>query len=102
MNGAFFKKISFFSEPIPAEIDTERRGPPPGVVDFDAANADDHNQVSDYVMDVFQYYKNREVRRREQGQWIEWLRELLFKTFYFAYRFSSACPTTCAPGSNPT
>jgi hypothetical protein len=38
---------------------------PPNVVDFDAQNADDPNQVSEYVNETFQYYKNREVRRQE-------------------------------------
>lgn len=35
---------------------------PPGVVDFDAQNMDDPSQASEYAMETFQYYKNREVR----------------------------------------
>ena len=35
---------------------------PPGVEDFDAENANDPYQVSDYAMDIFDYLKDREVR----------------------------------------
>lgn len=33
---------------------------PLGVVDFDAQNMDDPSQASEYAMETFQYYKNRE------------------------------------------
>ena len=35
--------------------------PPPGVEDFDLLNWNDPNQCSEYAMDIFYYYKNREV-----------------------------------------
>ncbi len=34
--------------------------PPPGVIDFDKENWDDPNQVSEYAMDTFYYYRHRE------------------------------------------
>lgn len=34
------------------------------MIDFDALNAEDPNQVSEYVAETFQYYKDREVRSR--------------------------------------
>jgi len=36
--------------------------PPPGVDDFDAENEDDPNQVSEYVKEIFKYYKDREEK----------------------------------------
>ena len=38
--------------------------PPPGVEDFDAKNWNDPNQCSEYAMDIFYYYKNREVKNK--------------------------------------
>ena len=35
--------------------------PPNGVQDFDLENWKDPSQCSEYVQDIFQYYKNREV-----------------------------------------
>ena len=35
--------------------------PPPGVEDFDVKNWNDPNQCSQYAMDIFYYYKSREV-----------------------------------------
>ena len=37
--------------------------PPPGVEDFDAKNWNDPNQCSEYAMDIFYYYKSREVKK---------------------------------------
>lgn len=34
--------------------------PPPGVQDYDLENWNDPNQCSEYAMDIFYYYKNRE------------------------------------------
>ena len=36
--------------------------PPPGVDDFDLENWNDPLQCSEYAMEIFQYYKSREVR----------------------------------------
>ena len=35
--------------------------PPPGVEDFDLLNWNDPNQCAEYAMDIFYYYKSREV-----------------------------------------
>ena len=35
--------------------------PPPGVEDYDLENWNDPNQCSEYAMDIFYYYKSREV-----------------------------------------
>ncbi|TRY67585.1 hypothetical protein TCAL_08045 [Tigriopus californicus] len=39
---------------------SDERVLPPGVVDFDAQNMDDPSQASEYAMETFQYYRNRE------------------------------------------
>lgn len=37
--------------------------PPPGVADFDLENWEDPGQASEYAMDIFVYYKTREVQQ---------------------------------------
>lgn len=41
--------------------ETETHRVPKGVVDFDKENWSDPFQVSNYAMDIFNYYKTREV-----------------------------------------
>lgn len=40
--------------------------PPEGVFDFDATVKDDPHQGTTYVVDTFNYYRNREVRALEK------------------------------------
>lgn len=37
------------------------------MTDFDAEGKDDPLQVSEYAFDIFEYYKNREVRNGKAG-----------------------------------
>jgi len=40
-----------------------RQVPPTGVADFDLENWNDPLQCSEYAMEIFNYYKSREVKR---------------------------------------
>lgn len=64
---------------------------PPGVEDFDAENANDPFQVSDYAMDIFDYLKDREVSSRfEFGCW--YLTSLVY--LYIVSRFLTCSQST--------
>lgn len=57
--------LSLFLFRIEESIDTDGSADsnvPEGVVDFDATVSNDLYAVSEYAMDVFNYYKEREVR----------------------------------------
>lgn len=54
------KSISFSDDMIEDDVVSTRVKVPVGVVDFDAANAADPYQVSEYAMDIFNYFRMRE------------------------------------------
>ena len=61
----------------------KRTVPPEGVIDFDGESLGDPNQHSDYVMETFQYYKDREATfavgdyMRQQHEITETMRAIL-------------------------
>ena len=56
--------------------------PPPGVEDFDIKNWNDPNQCSNYAMDIFYYYKSREVCNSCSIAFTRFILPVLIPCFY--------------------
>lgn len=63
--------------------------PPPGVEDFDLENWNDPSQCSEYAMDIFYYYKQREVLSLRLSRFGP---DPLFTRPSFAFRITSEVP----------